>query len=329
MISILALVEDERAASCRFRFGQFVGPLAEEGIALRIQGLGRDRERRQQLLRSAAEYSVTILHRKLLRRNEFRTLRRAAPLMVYDFDDAVMFRDSNAARQRSWQRRHRFRRLIQGADLVLAGNDYLKAQAEAAGGRALIFPTVVDTGAFSSRPVAKEPAVIGWMGSASNFLYLFEILSPIQGLLESRPDLVFRVVADRPPDLGPLPVDYRPWSEENEAGDLSGFTVGVMPLVDDPWTRGKCAFKLLQYGAARLPSVASPVGANRAVIQEGVTGYFAGDAGEWRDRLEELLDSPGKREEMGQAARQLVEEKYSLAGAVSRLVRVIRRLAGE
>ena len=329
MISILALVEDERAASCRFRLRQFVGPLTEEGIALRIEGLVRDRKRRRRLLRSAADYPVTILHRKLLRRNEYRALRRAAPRLIYDFDDAVMFRDSNATRQHSRRRMNRFRRLVQGSDLVLAGNDYLKARTEDAGGRALTFPTVVDIGDYPSRPIAKDASVIGWMGSASNFVYLTEIISPIQELMGSRSNLIFRVVADRPPDLGSLPVDYRPWSEEREGSDLAGFTVGVMPLVDDPWTRGKCAFKLLQYGAARLPSVASPVGANRVVIQNGVTGYLAKDAGEWRSRLGELLDSPGRREEMGRAARQLVEERYSLAAAVDGLAHLIRRMIGK
>lgn len=327
MISILALVEDERAASCRFRIRQFVEPLAGEGIDLKVRGLDRDRTQR---LKEAAGFPAVILHRKLLRPGEFRLLRRSARRLIYDFDDAVMFRDSNAPRQGSRQRHSRFRRLVSGADLVLAGNEYLGRLAAAAGGRPVIFPTVVNVASFPPRPPGGEGGeVVGWMGSASNFVYLRELANPIRSLLAPRPGLIFRVVADRPPELDGLPADYRPWSEDREAAELYGFSVGVMPLLDDPWTRGKCAFKLLLYGAASLPAVASPVGANRDVIQEGVTGYFARNPEEWLRRLEELLASPARREEMGRAARRLVEERYSLAAAVPRLAGVIRRIAGE
>jgi len=328
MISILALVEDERAASCRFRIRQFVEPLAAEGIALRVRGLGRDRSRRRGLIREAARFSGVILHRKLLRRGDLGRLRSAARRLIYDFDDAVMFRDSNASRQASRQRQTRFRRLVRAADLVLAGNEYLKELTAATGGRPVVFPTVVDTGAYPPRTNREREEVIGWMGSSSNFVYLSGIIPPLKALLASRPGLSFRVVADRPPGFGGLPVDYRPWAEESEVAELKEFSIGVMPLLDDPWTRGKCAFKLLQYGAASLPSVASPVGANRSVIREGVTGYFAGSPEEWRKRLEELLDDRGRRENMGRAARRLVEERYSLSAAVPLLARFIRQVAG-
>ncbi len=327
MINILALVPDEEAPSCRFRIRQFVGPLAEEGIALKVKGLGRGRAERKRVLSRAAEFAAVILHRKLLRRGDFSRLRRFSRRLIYDFDDAVIFRDSNAAGFYSRARRLRFRRLVAGVDLVLAGNEYLRNQAVSAGGRTLVFPTVVDTGVILPRPPEGEDKVIGWMGTASNFVYLSTLVAPLRTLLAARPDLVFRVVSDRCPDLAVLPVDYRRWNEPEEAAELSGFTVGVMPLLDDPWTRGKCALKLLQYGAAGLPAVASPVGANLSVIRDGETGYFARGPEQWRTRLEELLDSPGKRERMGRAARRLVEDNYSLAAAVPRLAEILRRVS--
>lgn len=326
MIDILALVPDEWAPSCRFRIRQFVDPLAAEGIALEVRGLGRDRSARKRALSRAAEFAAVILHRKLLRRGDFRRLRRLSRRLIYDFDDAVMFRDSNAAGFDSRSRRFRFRRLVAGVDLALAGNEYLKKQAEDAGGRALVFPTVVDTGSFPPRRPGGEGKVIGWMGTGSNFIYLTALIPPLRSLLAARPDLVFRVVADRLPELEGLRVDYRRWSEPDEAAELAGFTVGVMPLFDDPWTRGKCALKLLQYGAAAVPAVSSPVGANRSVIRDGVTGYFARGEEEWHSRLEELLDSAEKRERLGRAARRLVEEKYSLSAAAPRLAQIIRRV---
>ncbi len=329
MINILALVPDEQAPSCRFRVRQFTGPLAGEGIGLEIREIPRGAATRRNLLASAAGFPAVILHRKLLRRADFRRLRSSARRLIYDVDDAVIFRDSNASRFDSRRRRRRFRRLAEGADLVLAGNEYLSRQASSAGVRAEVFPTVVDTGSFLPRTPDRVRPVIGWMGTSSNFLYLSLILNPIRLLLREHPEIAFRVVADRPPDLPGLPVDYRQWSRSGEAAELAGFSVGVMPLFDDPWTRGKCALKLLQYGAASLPSVASPVGANRAVVREGETGYFARTGEEWRNRLEELLGSPEKGEEMGHAARRLVEERYSLAAAAPRLARIIRRVSGD
>ncbi len=330
MINILALVEDEQAPSCRFRIRQFIDPLAGEGIALKVRGLGRDRRARRRALDSSSQFAAVILHRKLLRRGDFQRLRRLSRRLIYDFDDAVIFRDSNASGFYSRGRRHRFRRLITGADLVLAGNDYLKDLARQAGaGKLVVFPTIVDTDAITPRPSEEKKKVIGWMGSASNFIYLSTLIPPLRDLFCARPDLVFRVIADRPPELAGLPVDFRRWSEAGETADLAGFTVGVMPLFDDPWTRGKCALKLLQYGAAGLSSVASPVGANRSVIRDGVNGYLADSPERWRSRLEELLDSPEKRERMGRAARSLVEENYSLSAAAVRLARIIRGVSRE
>lgn len=330
MINILALVEDEQGPSCRFRIRQFIGPLTGEGIALEVRGLGRDRRARRRALNCLSQFEVVILHRKLLRWGDFRRLRRLSSRLIYDFDDAVIFRDSNASGFYSRGRRLRFRRLITGADLVLAGNDYLKDQAQKAGaGRLVVFPTVVDTEAITPRPPVEKEKVIGWMGSASNFIYLSTLVAPLRLLLSSRPDLVFRVIADRQPELDGLPIDFRRWSEANETTDLAGFTVGVMPLFDDPWTRGKCALKLLQYGAAGLSSVASPVGANLSVIRDGVNGYLAEGPEQWRSRLEDLLDSPEKRERMGRAARSLVEENHSLSAAAVRLAWIIRGVIEE
>ena len=329
MMNILALVPDERAPSCRFRVRQFIEPLAGEGIGLVIREIPRGPGARKILFEAAGDFPAVILHRKLLGRTDFRRLRRFSRRLIYDFDDAVIFRDSNASRFDSRRRRKRFQRLVRGVDLVLAGNDYLRQQASAAGVRAEVFPTVVDTGSSPSRSREGEDPVIGWMGTSSNFIYLSLIREPIRSLLRDRPETVFRVVADRPPDLPGLPVDYRQWSRRDEAAELAGFAVGVMPLSDDPWTRGKCALKLLQYGAASLPSVASPVGANRSAVREGETGYFARTGEEWRNRLEELLLSPEKRREMGSAARRLVEEEYSLSAAAPRLVRIIQRVSGD
>jgi glycosyltransferase involved in cell wall biosynthesis len=118
-----------------------------------------------------------------------------------------------------------------------------------------------------------------------------------------------------------------PWSLESERDHLSRFDLGIMPLPDNRWTRGKGGYKLLQYMALGLPSVASPVGVNQEIIADGVNGYLARDEGEWVGRLAELVADAEKRRALGATARQLAEERYSVRAATPRLLEILRRAA--
>ncbi|MFH1037891.1 MAG: glycosyltransferase family 4 protein [PVC group bacterium] len=327
-MNILALVPDRNAPSCRFRVDQFVRPLAGEGISLEIVELGRGGEDRRKSLKAAADFDGVVLHRKLLNRSDFRTLRRLARRLIYDFDDAVMFRDSNARRLESRMRRRKFQRLVSGADLVIAGNEYLRRWAAPHCHKVAVIPTAVDLSPFPPAPVGGTGGTIGWMGTGSNFVYLSLVESVLESLIRSRPGVSFQVVSDAKPVFRGLPAGVKKWSRDEEVPDLTGFDIGIMPLLDDPWAAGKCALKILQYSAAFLPVVCSPVGANREVIRDGVNGYFARVPSEWRRRLEDLLDSAERREEMGRAGRKIVEEGYSVSVMAPRLCRALREAVG-
>jgi glycosyltransferase involved in cell wall biosynthesis len=121
------------------------------------------------------------------------------------------------------------------------------------------------------------------------------------------------VVADGAPDLPGAPVELEPWTEEGEAAALRRMDLGLMPLTDDPWSRGKCAFKLLQYAATGIPAVASPVGANRAVLQDGATGFLARTPGEWEERVVRLAGDPALRARLGAEARRQAAARWSAA----------------
>jgi len=324
-MNILALVPDLEAPSCRFRVLQYVKPLLAAGIRLQAMELARDKASRRRALEAASEFDAVLLHRKLLNRFDYRILRKRSRRLIYDFDDAVLFRDSNSARHNSRMRRKKFMRLAAGADLVIAGNEYLSGIAGRWTRNCRVIPTVIDLAPFPDHPSAGPGKVIGWMGTKSNFIYLRQILPALRSLAGRGDDLTFKVVSDAEPDFPDVPVVYKKWSLQDEVPDLLSFDLGIMPLVSDPWSRGKCALKIIQYFAAFLPALSSPVGSNLLLVREGLNGYFARSPREWEERIEEILTSSRRREKMGIAGRRLVEEKYSLEVMVPKMVEALRQ----
>jgi glycosyltransferase involved in cell wall biosynthesis len=153
-----------------------------------------------------------------------------------------------------------------------------------------------------------------------NLPYLARAEEALRRLAQRRPGLRLVVVSERAPASFAAPIEFRPWSKETEAAALAACDVGIMPLDDDDWTRGKGGFKLLQYMAAGLPTVASPVGVNREITVEGETGYLASTTGEWEERIERLLGDADLRERLGLAGRRRVEENYAMPIISRRLV---------
>jgi glycosyltransferase involved in cell wall biosynthesis len=139
--------------------------------------------------------------------------------------------------------------------------------------------------------------------------------------------LKLRVICSAFPDWGDVPIERVPWSSDTEAQSLAGAHIGVMPLTDDAWSRGKCAFKLLQYMAAALPCVASPVGANKEAVLDGVNGFHAADVDEWERGLEKLIVAPELRAAFGAAGRLHVEQRYSMRNYRARYLELLHRLA--
>lgn len=307
-------------ASWRFRIAQYLPHLRERGLAVVGGELHCAWPERLRLLRSAASYDAVCIHRALLPPLELAWLRRAAPRYAFDFDDAIMFRDSSAARMHSPRRERRVRRMLRGATAVLAGNGYLAEWASRHCSRVLLLPTTVDLGAYPLAPPPDGPPVIGWIGTHSTLPYLAARLPALARLAARRPDLTVRVVSDGTIRGADLPLINVPWSLAGEIDELRRFHVGIMPLPDDVWTRGKCAVKILQYFAAGVPVVCSPVGAARDIVEHGRNGFFADSDEEWAAHLEALLADATLRRRMGAAGRALVEAKYSVQSGIPQLL---------
>lgn len=221
--------------------------------------------------------------------------------------------------------------IMKAADLVIAGNAYLADRARAAGARQIAdLPTVVDLRRYPLTPPSREESgaalTIGWIGSPLTSAYL-DLLRPALSKLMAQIPLRLRLIGAAPAALAGFPVERVAWSAESEATEIARCDVGVMPLPDRPFERGKCGYKLIQFMAASRPVVASPVGANCAIVIPGETGFLAERDADWVAALTRLYHDPDLRRRMGQAGRRQVEESYALAVAAPRLVALLRGAA--
>lgn len=340
-------------ASSRLRFLQYLPWLEAAGMQCTVQSFIDDemlltkyqcgRYRPGQLLHA---YGARVL--QLFRRRHFdllwiekevlpwmpawleRWLLRGVPY-VLDYDDAIFHNydlHRNPLIRALWG--GRVDRLMAGARLVVAGNEYLAERARyARASRVEILPTVIDLARYPLRVwqglEGRVPCIV-WIGSPGTAPYLAKLAAPLAALAQRR-RYVLRVVGARL-DLSGVEVESVEWTEDSEVVSIAECDIGIMPLTDTPWERGKCGYKLIQYMACGLPVVASPVGVNRQIVHDGENGFLARDPQEWVQRLEGLLADPALRARLGHAGRQRVQEEYCLQQVAPRLSLLLRTAAG-
>ncbi|RYD52432.1 MAG: glycosyltransferase [Sphingobacteriales bacterium] len=238
--------------------------------------------------------------------------------LIYDFDDAIWIPNVSANNQlaRRLKAFWKIGRICSYAHTVVGGNDFLCAYARQhnMSGSVVKIPTVVDTTHRYNRlqNTTSGTVTVGWTGSHSTLPYLDAIMPVLQELQAEIP-FTFVVIADKKPSLPLQDWVFIPWSPQTEIDDLLAIHIGVMPLASDSWSEGKCGFKLIQYLALGIPAVASPVGVNTVIIEEGINGFLAATPQSWKNALRTLLEEVYLRQRMGQAGRLKVEEAYSLA----------------
>ena len=254
-----------------------------------------------------------------------------APLLlktpfVADYDDAAFHRydlHPNGLVRRLLGRK--IAGVMRRAALVVAGNEYLAAYARDAGAeRVEILPTVVDTERYRPAARAGQGFRIGWIGAPVTVGYLEAVESALRQVCTEHPETELRIIGAQDPFAGRLPVTLLPWSEETEVAELQQLDVGIMPLPDEPFERGKCGYKLVQYMGCGLPVVASPVGVNAQIVIPSVNGYLAATEGEWVQALTALCGDAALRFRLGQAGREKVVADYSLQTAAPRLLSLLQ-----
>lgn len=257
-------------------------------------------------------------------------LPRRSPI-VTDYDDAIFHRyDMHRSPAVRAVLGRKIDKVMAASALVTAGNSYLAERARQAGARRVeIVPTVVDLNDYrlaEMRP-AGSPLRIGWIGTPSTWVeYMVSMMPLLADVAMHEGGRILAVGAGKSAEPHPL-LDVLPWSEDTEVARIQEMDIGVMPLSDTPWSRGKCGYKLIQYMACGLPVIASPVGVNAQIVEDGVNGFLADSEQEWRAALTRLAADRGLRQRLGLAGRRKVEEHFSIQAWGPRVAKLLSGVA--
>lgn len=299
----------------------------------KLAGLARTMVMQARHLPAPGDFDVAVVHRNMsLIGPAFleRRLARHTPL-VYDFDDAIhLLHTSDANRAFGWLKfPAKTAEICSLARSVTVGNEYLATFARKLNRNVEIVPSSVDTAAYTPGPSRAQAGVpvVGWMGSSTSQTYL-EPFGPLLSKIV-RQGLRVRIVSDRRPTSFDFPFEWRAWAANTEVSDLREFDIGIMPLPDTEWAKGKCAMKLLQYMGVGIPSVGSVVDGNLEVIRDGENGYLAGSEEEWMEKVLRLAKNPQLALRLGAAGRETVLARYSADVCAERFAGVLCRAVSE
>ena len=342
-ILFVASHRPDRSPAQRFRFEQYLDFLKENGYDYDFSFLITEHDdkvfyapgnltsklsifiksyfRRLKDVMSAGNYDIIFVQREAFMTGSYFFEKRFAASkakLVFDFDDAIWNHDvSEANKKFGWLKNPaKTGKIIGLSDLVIAGNEYLADYARRSNSHVMIIPTTIDTDEYTPLPKSRsagDPVVIGWSGSITTIRH-FELAIPFLRELKNKygNSVVFKVIGDGSYRNEELGITGLPWKKEDELKELCSFDIGIMPIPDDDWSKGKCGLKGLQYMALEIATVMSPVGVNTAIIQNGVNGFLASETGEWVEKISKLIDDPALRTLLGKKARQTVQDHYSV-----------------
>lgn len=333
-MKVLFLISDPERPSTRHRIRNLVPGLEGAGIACTVEVVPSGVLRQSRLAKKSADYDVTVLQRRMLTFFPAGVLRRNAKKLVFDFDDAIMLRNSAKGPEASSTRERRFRKTIGMMDEVWVGNKVLEAASQAhlkPGARIRVVPTVIDTDRWAEGPAPEKapnrPLVVGWMGAPGNVVYLEALRDVFDRLADQFPGIQLRIVSQKFIDCARMKVDKRTWTLESEVREVRDFDIALAPLHDDAWTRGKCALRILNYFAAGVAVVCSPVGANAEVVTAGETGEHATTPEQWYEAVSRLATDAARRRRMAKAGQDRAVKEYSIRALVPRMAGFLRELS--
>jgi glycosyltransferase involved in cell wall biosynthesis len=358
-ILILTAHRPGRSPGQRFRFEQYLTFLEQNGIQTEMSYILNHKD--DEVFYSPRKYlrklgillkSIRIRLNDMKRVGEFdavfifreavmfgsayfeKRISRTGVPIIFDFDDAIWLMDvSEANRRLRWLKRpSKTADILKTSRIAFAGNAYLADYARNYCVNVHIIPTTLDTRSFKPVTAARpdDRICIGWTGSYTTLKHFLLAMPVLEKLNRKYPGkLRFRLISDRAPENTAVPVEFIKWSAQSETLDLCGIDIGIMPLPDDQWAKGKCGFKGLQYMALGIPAVMSPVGVNTEIVTHGVNGFLPATDEEWIDKLSLLIESPELRREMGANGMRSVEERYSFNAVAPAYLSLIRSVIRE
>jgi len=245
---------------------------------------------------------------------------------IVDYDDAIFHNyDLNPNKWIRFFLKDKIDLVMRSAQMVIAGNEYLAERAKKSGAKnVIVIPTVIDIERYHHKQIFRQDkTVIGWIGSPSTFKYV-KTLFPVFEKLAKQYPIEIQIVGAKEAVSVSFPIQFLDWTEHSEVNSISAFDIGIMPLEDSPWEKGKCSYKLIQYMACGIPVVASPVGMNVEVVSEGHNGFLAKDVADWFNALEELSNGKDKCRTFGSSGRQLIERRFTVQSQLKTVVALLR-----
>ena len=316
-----ASFEDEELHALLYKRG-----MMRKKLHLVTRGLGR----RLSLVRKVKDYDLVYILREaaLLGPPVFeRLIAQSGVPMVFDFDDAIFvsYRSPSNGYLSYLKFASKTKTICRIASHVMVGNPYLADYARQVNDRVTVIPTTIDTEKYRvpQRREKSGPPVIGWTGSYSTVQHLDTMRGALKKLAEKE-SFRLRVIGTPAYECPPVDVEAMPWRAETELEDLSEIDIGMMPLPDDRWSKGKCGLKALQFMAIGIPTICSPVGVNTDIIHDDQNGFIAATEYEWVEKLTRLLRSAELRQRLGHAGRVTVEEKYSAITQTPRVYEIFK-----
>jgi len=323
------LIQGFEVAASRYRVLQYLPYLESKGVEPLVTTYPRSPGEYRRFLEELPQYDVLFMQRKRFQWPMLGLVRRRARRIVFDFDDAIMFHNSRAASPYSRTRQKRFADMVHASDHVIAGNSFLREQVARYNERVTVLPTAIDGSRYALKEynTTRDIVSIGWIGDHGSIHYLERMRPVFEEIGKRYQHVQLVIICDTFFDCDNIRVVKKMWSSEKEVGDLQDLDIGVMPLLDDPWSWGKCGLKILQYYGVGVPSVCTPVGVNKDVVQEGVTGFGAMTHDEWVRRLSILIEDAEMRKQMGLRGHELVMNSFTLQACAPKFYEVLEGLA--
>jgi len=327
-MKILFLVQGLDVAASRYRVLQYLPYLKEHGIQASVQRFPKGFFAKLKVFKSANQYDILFIQRKRFSVFWLKYIRKNARNIVYDFDDSVMHRSSKHLRHESKTRVKMFKNMVNASDHVIAGNEYLQQNTIPYTQNVTIIPSPIDISLYPQKTYSEKSdnITLGWVGAHGSIHYLKKMKPIFETLGKKNDKLRLKIVCDTFFDCENMAVDKKQWSEKDEVADIQSFDIGLMPLMDDPWSHGKCGLKILQCLATGVPVVCSPAGINKEIVEDGVHGFWANSQEEWIEKLEILINDHDLRRKMGMAGRERVIEHYSLKANAPRILKIFEQL---
>lgn len=324
MKKVYFLIQEWEHPASRYRVLQYIPFLKESQIEAKVAIFPDSFCKWMKVFSELKDYNIVFVQKKRLWHWQLWYLKRKHIKIIYDFDDAVMYKSPVDGGGRSFKRQWTFARMVKYSDYIIAGNQYLKSKAMVYNKNIVIIPTSIDTDKYTIKDYnkSKEKVTIGWIGSKSSLPFLKELIPAFDQLAGEYNFVELKIICSEFFDCK-MPIVKKVWALQDENIDLQDIDIGLAPLPDHEWTKGKCATKLLQYIAVGIPVICSPVGVHNEIIKEGINGFFAASIKEWQEKIDLLINNKALRRTIGLEGKKTLESSFSLKANIPIFINVI------